>query len=120
MESHFFFVVALSFILLHEMDAVKQHEWRIFPLTFWLNDRLGYFVFMALHLPLYVLLFWNLYRADGPNHTLIRGFNIFFIVHVFLHLLFLKHPKNEFKSVFSWVIILGAGISGFIDLMIGF
>lgn len=117
MEYHFFFFVALSFILTHEMDAIKQHEWRIFPLTFWLDETLGYFVFTALHVPLYVLLFWSLYAIDGLNLGLIRGLDIFFIIHVFLHIIFLRHPKNEFKSLFSWVIILGAGIAGLVDLV---
>ncbi|MGL4608373.1 MAG: DUF6713 family protein [Trueperaceae bacterium] len=120
METHFFFVIALSFILMHEMDAVKQHEWRIFPLTFWLNDTTGYLAFTVLHLPLYILLFWNLYTPNGLNVALIRGLDIFFIIHLLLHLLYLRHPKNEFNGWFSWMMIIGAGVAGFIDLIVGF
>jgi hypothetical protein len=32
MESHLLFFVVLSFILTHEMYALKQREWRLFPL----------------------------------------------------------------------------------------
>lgn len=120
MEPYFFFYVGLSFILTHEMDAVKQREWRIFPLTAWLEEKPGYFIFTTLHIPLYVLLFWGLYGADGPNRGLIRGIDIFLIVHVFLHLLFLKHSKNEFKSALSWIIIVGAGVAGIVDLIVSF
>ena len=67
-----------------------------------------------------VLLLWNLYTPNGLNKGLIRGLDIFFIIHVVLHLLFLRHPKNEFNSTFSWIIILGAGVAGLVDLLANF
>lgn len=118
MENYFFFLIGLSFIIVHEMDAIKCQEWTIFPLLSKLNEKTGYFVFTAIHIPLYLLLFWGLYRQNGPNQNLITGLDIFFIIHVFLHVVFLKHPKNQFKSVFSWIIILGAGIAGLIDILV--
>jgi len=118
MIDHVFFFVGLSFILTHEMDAIKAREWTIFPLTAWLDDKMGYLVFTALHIPLYLLLFWSLYRPEGLNRGLIRGFDIFFIVHVVLHLLFLWHPKNQFTSTFSWLVIVGAGVAGALDLVL--
>lgn len=117
MGYYFFFFVGLSLILVHEMDAIRCQEWTIFPLVSRLNEKAGYFVFTALHVLLYLLVFWGLYGQNGLNPGLIMGLDIFFIIHVFLHVLFLKHPKNQFKSVFSWVIILGAGIAGLIDII---
>jgi hypothetical protein len=38
------------------------------------------------------------------------------IIHVGLHLLFLNHPRNEFRSLFSWCLIVAAGVAGGIDL----
>ncbi len=43
---HLFFYLAISFILMHEMDAIRCKEWRIFPLLSMLNDDLGFKVFM--------------------------------------------------------------------------
>ncbi len=60
MEHHFFFVVGLSVIFTHELDAIKRREWRMFPLTFWLPERPGYLVFTTLHIPLFGLLCLNL------------------------------------------------------------
>jgi len=116
MENLFFFI-GLSFTLAHEMDAVKCQEWTIFPFLSKLNEKTGYFVFTAIHIPLYLLLFWGLYDKNGLNSSVITGLDIFFIIHIFLHGLFLKHPKNQFKSVFSWFLFLGAGIAGAIDLI---
>jgi hypothetical protein len=52
------------------------------------------------------------------SNKLNYSLDIFFIVHVGLHLLFLKHPKNEFKDLISWIIILSAGMFGLLDILI--
>lgn len=109
-----FFFAGLSFILAHEMDAIRCQEWKIFPLLSRLDEKTGYFVFTAIHVPLYFLLLSALFRGNGLN----AGLDIFFVVHVFLHVIFLKHPKNQFTSVFSWIMILGAGIAGLMDTIL--
>ena len=118
MFSHIFFFIALAFIITHELDAIKHHEWRILPITSQLSDKLGYTVFTLMHIPLFAVCFFYLYNGSSLNQKLITGLNIFFIVHIFLHLLALRHPKNEFSSFRSWFIIVGAGISAFLDLLL--
>jgi hypothetical protein len=115
MGNNFFFFAGLSLILVHEMDAVRCQEWTIIPVLSKLNEKTGYLVFTAIHIPLYFLLLLTLYK---PAPGLVTGLDIFFIVHIFLHVIFLKHPKNQFTSVFSWTIILGAGIAGLIDIIL--
>jgi hypothetical protein len=110
---HLFFYIALAFILVHEMDAMTQKEWLMFPLTFFLKDEVGKVVFVLAHIPLFACLFWAL---RTPNEALMRGLDIFFIVHVGLHVLFLWHSQNRFTSVLSWLIIVGAGFFGVLDL----
>lgn len=117
MDNHQFFYIGLSFMLLHEMDAIRCREWRIFPGLSLLNDSWGLKVFMAAHLPLFFLLLWSLSDASLINQS-IYGLNIFFIVHFVLHLLFLFHKKNEFKDWISWTIISSTTICGIIDLIL--
>jgi hypothetical protein len=102
------------------MDAIKLSEWTILPLLARLDEKTGYVVFTALHVPLYVVLLLGLCTSSGLNLGLARGLNIFFIIHVFLHLLLLRNPKNQFISAFSWFLIVGAGVAGLLDLVIGF
>jgi hypothetical protein len=116
MESYIFFFAGLSFILVHEMDAVKCHEWTILPLVSRLAEKTGYIVFTVLHVALYLLLFRGIFDKNGINQNLVIGLDIFFIIHIFLHVIYFWHPKNQFKSVFSWIIILGAGIAGLLDM----
>lgn len=117
MTDHIYFYLGLSFILIHEMDAIRCKEWRIFPGLSLLNDKLGYKVFMISHIPLYFFLFRGLIGQQN-NEGLIRGLDIFFIIHFELHLLFLMHKKNEFKDWISWAIISGAGLFGLIDMLV--
>ena len=110
-----FYLLGLTFILMHEMDAMRCREWRIFPGLSMLNDRLGLILFVFLHIPL----FYAVLYATQYHHEAFRvGFDYFLMVHVGLHLLFLKHKNNEFTDWISWSIIIGAGLCGGLDLML--
>jgi hypothetical protein len=117
MANHFYFYIGLIFIIIHEMDAIRCKEWRIFPGLSLLNDDLGYKVFMLAHIPLYFLIYWKL-ANDESREVFIHGLSIFFMIHIGLHLLFLLHKKNEFKDWISWLFIVGAGLFGFLDLIL--
>jgi hypothetical protein len=116
MLDHLLFYIGLSFLLIHEMDAVRCREWRIIPGLSLLNDTMGYYVFLMAHIPLLLLLFIGL--RGHSSFLLMQILDAFFIIHVFLHLAFLKSIKNEFKSTISWIIIAGAGIFGLLHLII--
>ena len=119
---YFIFYLGLSLILAHEMDAIRLKEWKMFPILSKLEEQTGYFVFTGVHVPLFILIFWGLYgnNPDEINTSLIVGLDIFFIIHIFLHLMLLRHRNNFFKSVFSWSLIVGAGICGMLDLIINY
>ena len=116
---HLFFYIALGFIFTHEMDAVRCKEWQIFPGLSLLKNEMGYRVFTLLHVPLYFFLLWELFNPP-INESLIWWLDLFFIIHIGLHLLLLRHPKNLFTSLTSWTIITGAGLFGLLDLIFGF
>lgn len=108
-----FYTLGLALIFMHEMDAVRCKEWRIFPGLSVLSDARGFVVFMLAHIPLF---FWLLSMYQHGSQTFRMGFDIFLIVHLGLHILFLKHPNNLFKDWISWSIIVGAGAFGLADL----
>ncbi len=114
-----YFFLAIAFLLVHEMDAIHKHEWRMFPLTYWLPEAWGYRVFTLLHIPLYVGLFFAIVQLPSPSaRNIIYWLDVFCIIHVLLHLLFLMHKKNEFKGFISWLLIAGAGFFGLIDIIL--
>lgn len=107
-------------MLVHEMDAVRLKEWRILPLLSRLNDQRGFAVFTLAHIPIYVLLLVGLSSeiAAGGKGNLMLGLDWFMVIHVGLHVLLRNLPRNEFKTVFSWLIIVGAGLAGGIDALL--
>ena len=118
MTNHLFFVLGFCLLLAHEMDAVRCKEWKIFPVLNKIGDEAGYLAFTSLHVPIYALLLWGLYGDDDVNRGLIVGLDAFFVVHVLLHLIFYNHPQNQFRSIFSYALIFGAGLFGAIDLLL--
>ncbi len=110
-----FFVLGITFLCLHELDAMRCHEWRIFPGLSLLEDRLGMIIFQLAHIPLF---YWVFQGLNQPDESFRLGWDIFFIVHFILHVLFLWHPKNEFKDWLSWGIISGAAFFGVLDLLL--
>ena len=117
MLSHPFFLLGFCFLLVHEMDAIRCKEWKLFPVTSKMGDEVGYVTFTILHVPLYALLLWELLGGDREDRVLLAGLDVFFVVHVVLHLLFIQHPEYRLRSAFSWTLILGAEVFGVIDLL---
>lgn len=114
---HLLFFIGFSFLIVHEMDAIRCKEWRIYPGLSLLSDKLGQLIFIFAHIPLFFLVFYQLtYTSDSDGF--IKGFDIFMIVHVALHLLFIRHKNNEFKDWISWMLIIGSGLFGLVDLLI--
>jgi hypothetical protein len=114
-----FFCLALSLLLAHEMDAVRRREWRLLPLLARVPDgEAAHALFTALHVPIYALLLWGLLTGGATSARVVAGLDIFCVVHLGLHLLFLRHPLYEFRSPLSWALIAGAAIAGAIDLLV--
>ena len=102
------FLFNLSLFLLHEMDAIRRSEWRLFIVLKDMEDSKAYKVFTFLHLFLYVIIFSLLF---SEYKIIVFWFlDLFFIIHAILHLFFEKHPRNEFKNTFSIAIIYPMGI----------
>jgi hypothetical protein len=117
MTEHVLFYLGLSLLTIHEMDAMRCNEWRIFPGLSMLSEALGQMVFMLVHIPLFFFIYWQLSQA--PNReAFVDGFDIFMIIHAGLHILFLKHKNNEFKDWVSWTLIIGASVCGLTDLIV--
>lgn len=107
------FFVNVAWIATHELDAIKQHEWRIFPFTVALPDQTAYLVFTALHVPLFA---WIIWASENPSFQV--GFDIFMIAHTGLHWSFRNRPLYEFDNWFSQMIIWGGVPLGVLHLVL--
>lgn len=106
MVKHLLFVVILSLLLIHEMDAIRTKEWKMFIGLKNLSDEKGYVVFTLIHLPLYfaalLILGQNWETAKLILFYIIDGF---VILHAIIHFAFKRHPDNGFNSIFSKIVI---------------
>ncbi|WP_353527779.1 DUF6713 family protein [Dysgonomonas capnocytophagoides] len=117
MPDNILFYSGLSLFLIHEMDAIRHKEWKMFPILSSLSDRLGYIIFTCLHIPLFIGIFWFLANAS-IREIFIKTFDIFMIIHLILHVIFLEHRENKFRNLFSWLIIIGISLCGCFDLIL--
>jgi hypothetical protein len=117
MSDNALFLIGFTFLLIHEMDAIRCKEWRIFPGLSLLSDKTGQLVFVIAHIPLLIIVWFQL-TYNTENVAFIKWLDFFMIVHIALHLIFVKHKYNHFKDWISWTLILGAGLFGFADLLI--
>lgn len=95
----------------HELDAIRQKEWRIFLDWTGLSEEHQYQLFTALHVPLFV---WIVWRWQLPSFQL--GFDIFLVLHAVAHFVLRNHPWVNFDSVFSRFWIYGGAALGLLHL----
>ncbi|MBG9942131.1 DUF6713 family protein [Brevibacillus formosus] len=112
------FLINLSLFLLHEMDAIRRSEWRLFIVLKDMEDSKAYKVFTFIHLPLYTIILYLLFSKYQTVTFWVL--DLFFIIHAILHLFFEKHPRNGFKNTFSRTIIYPMGILAAIHLILLF
>ena len=105
------FLIGLTLLLVHELDAIQQHEWRFFFAFTRLGDETACRLFTALHLPLFVFMLWNL---SLPAFQI--GFDLFLIIHAGVHWLLRNHPKITFNHWFSRQWIFGGAVMGIAHL----
>ncbi|MCA6364779.1 MAG: hypothetical protein IM638_17220 [Bacteroidetes bacterium] len=116
MPGQIFFYTGLALLAVHELDAMRCREWRIFPGLSLLSDKTGQLIFILAHVPLFVWIFMQL--GSSNQAVFMQRFSVFMIIHLVLHVLFLMHKNNAFKDILSWAIIIGAAVCGSFYLLL--
>ena len=105
--------LGLGAIASHELDAVRQHEWRLLYILRGLPEALAEQVFIAVHVPLFAVLIWLLHH---PRNTLRAASRVllmaFLVIHVGLHLRLSGHALYTFHAPLSVALIWLAGLAG--------
>ena len=107
------FLLGVSLLFTHELDAMTHMEWRVLPLTSWLGPEVGRLVFVALHVPAFALVLgWLTSHVPGRVSRAQFWVAVFLMVHAGLHLAFSGHAEYTFDGVLSNTLIFGAGVCG--------
>jgi hypothetical protein len=113
MRSKSAYLIVLACLFSHEVDAAFRHEWRVLPLTSFMPEDAGRETFIWAHVPLFAGLL-----LGGERRAVRASVAVFSIAHVGLHWIYRNHPANEFNTLSSWLLILGAGLSGALYLLL--
>jgi hypothetical protein len=85
------FVLIISLLLIHEMDAIRTKEWKMFIILKDLPDETAYKAFTIAHLPLYFSAILTLVQV---NLTAIYYIiDLFLIAHTVIHFCFRKKKR---------------------------
>lgn len=107
------FLLALSLMFTHELDAIRRNEWRVIPGMNLLSDQTGFVVFVLAHVPLFGLVVWASFLQPSDKAIVFQlGFSAFCVAHVLLHWLFRNNPAYEFNNLLSRFLIWGSGVAG--------
>ncbi len=99
------FLIILSFLLVHEMDAIRAKEWKMFIVLKDMADEAACKVFMIIHFPLYLAALYALLSGGTAGYVLKIIIDVFLLGHALIHFAFRKHSGNGFHTLFSKIII---------------
>jgi hypothetical protein len=107
------FLVGVGALMLHELDAIRQQEWRFFFGWTGMDDASAYRLFTAVHLPLFVLI-----MALLPDARFQIGLDVFLILHALAHFILRNHPAIQFNNPFSRLWIYGGALVAIVHLIL--
>ncbi len=108
------YIILLSLFVIHEMDAIRCSEWKMFAKIKDLEDSLAYRIFFIAHLPLYIILF--VFYSNSLCRIIV---SILLICHAIVHVGFKKHPNNKFDGL-SHCLIYICGAAAALNLIFTF
>ncbi|HMV42064.1 MAG TPA: hypothetical protein PK079_12155 [Leptospiraceae bacterium] len=114
-----YFGIAVSFLFIHELDAIKAREWKLFIFLKDMSEDKAYSVWLALHFPLFLfpMMIYSKFFSPVYQYRIQFGFDIFLIAHLFLHILFRKNKSYYFTLIQSNIYILLTALFAIADIV---
>ena len=113
------FKLSFSTLLAHELDAMTQAEWRLLFVLRCFPDLLARNLFITLHVPVVAILLWlTQHQSKVVQRWAKAGLASFMLLHAGLHWNLRNHPLSTFTSPLSLSLIYGAGLLGFIYVVL--
>jgi hypothetical protein len=109
----------IAFLLMHEFDACKQGEWKMFKILNPFKEETRYQIYLWIHFPISVFLIsYYVHVMNFDNYRTWIIVNAFGVIHLLLHLVALKWKSNVFTSISSFIFIAGAALTGAANLIL--
>ena len=105
------FALGVASLMAHELDAVREHEWRLLFVLRQMPDTLAHRWFVSLHVPIFVAVLLLVGAPDSRIVTALElAVDVFLVVHLGLHLRL--RDRSPFGSRFSRSLIWAAAALG--------
>lgn len=114
-----FFMVALTFFTVHEIDAAVRQEWIFIPILKNLSASAGATAFIALHIPLFFFLFSMVTSSSRKIRNRSRFIvSILFICHSIAHFILRGYCNFSFVSFCPALYIYGTAAASIAYLLV--
>ena len=112
-------ILNVIFLMLHELDACFQHEWKMIKFLQVFKERTQYLIFLYFHIPLFMFFIYYLWVVNHSQYfSLWIIINILSVLHLIIHLFALKWRSNVFQTFTSFFFIGGAAATGLLNLLL--
>ncbi len=110
------FIIILSLLLIHEMDAIRAKEWKMFIVLKDMAEKTASTTFILLHLPLYFGALYAFVSGATASYVLKIIIDAFLLGHAIIHYCFRHNENNGFQSRLSKIIIYAMPVLAVLDI----
>jgi len=113
------FLMGLSLLVCHELDAMTHQEWLLLPTLNALPGETARTVFVIVHIPLLTVVFWLVsHQSSGVRRRSQVAFDGFLAIHAILHFLMSGHDQYSFEAPLEGLLVYGAAVAGLSHLLV--
>ncbi len=108
-------VLNVTLLIVHEMDAIRRKEWKMFIVLKDMKEETAYSIFSLVHIPLFAIILFFL--LSPAQQIFLYIMDVLLLAHTLVHFGFRKHKNNDFASPLSQALIYGLGGISLIHLL---
>ncbi len=114
------FTLGLALFFSHELDAVRQQEWRLLFVLRHMPEDTAARAFIAIHVPFFLVLLIATEASSEPRFWSRAAISAFLVIHAGLHWSLRHRAECDFNSGLSRGLIYGAAFVGVLHTLVTF
>jgi hypothetical protein len=114
------FNLGLALFFSHELDAVRQREWRLLFVLRHMPEHTAARAFIAIHVPFFLILLVATETSSELRFWSRAAISAFLVVHAGLHWSLRDRTECDFNSGLSRGLIYGAAFVGVLHILVAF
>jgi hypothetical protein len=112
------FLLGLALLFSHELDAVRQREWRLLFILRHMPEQTAAPAFIAIHVPFFLVLLVATEASSAWGFWSRAAICAFLVIHAGLHWALRHRTECNFNSGWSRALIYGAAVIGVLQILV--